>query len=302
MTEMQKSRMTEIFPYLPAYVADELKRLPAAEWENINEIRLRVNAPAVVMTRGNYKIIAKDRKLTINEISETFEKICGYSVYSHQSELARGFVTLPGGHRAGICGEAALDKSGRRTVRYISSVNLRVASEHIGCSREITAALFHDGLCGALIAGPPCSGKTTLLRDMARLLSSEPYGKKVAVVDERGEMAAMYRGEPRNRIGTFCDVLSGYPKGEGIGMAVRTLSPDIIVCDEIGGEGEAQAVSEGVNAGVAILASIHARDGEELKRKRAYQILSATGAFAKIVFLKGGDSRCEVDRVEEVFP
>ena len=121
------------------------------------------------------------------------------------SELARGFVTLPGGHRAGICGEAALDKSGSRTVRYISSVNLRVASEHIGCSREITAALFHDGLCGALIAGPPCSGKTTLLRDMARLLSSEPYGKKVAVVDERGEMAAMYRGEPRNRIGTFSE-------------------------------------------------------------------------------------------------
>lgn len=141
---------------------------------------------------------------------------------------------------------------------------------------------------GLLIGGPPSSGKTTILRDLARQLSSGVRGniRKVAVVDERGEIAGTYMGVPENDLGCCCDVLDGYPKAEGILLAVRTLSPDVVICDEIGSESEVDAVEQGLNTGVTMIASIHAGDAKELIRRKQAQKLLRTGAFETIAMLQ----------------
>lgn len=293
-------KFDNITKYLPNRVAIELLRLSDEIKLSANEIRIRCQKPIVVMMPESYIFPDKDHVLTQNDISEIFQKLCEYSVYSYQTELSQGFITLPGGHRVGICGTASLDKNGNRTVKYISSINIRIASEYIGCARELVNKIFPENICGTLIVGPPCCGKTTILRDIALNFSSESRMKKVVIVDERGEIAAIYRGIPQNTVGLFCDVLNGYPKGEGILIALRTLSPDVIICDEIGSEEDAKALCEGVNAGVAVISSVHACNAEELYTRNSCKRLLETGAFKKIVFLKGGKYRGMVENIIEV--
>ena len=305
MTEFQKQAIREIFPYLPDGIVSEVRDYLTKNSQTedfINEIRMWVGRPAVAMTQNGHFWLSEGHNLRSEELQEIFERVCGYAVYSHRYELSQGYVTLPGGHRVGIGGEAASDRDGYRTIRSVTSLNFRIACSFPGCADSLAAALFTDGLCGALLVGPPCSGKTTLLRDLARRLSSPPYWKKVTVVDERGELAAVFRGEATRLPGMFCDVLTGYPKGEGIVQAVRTLSPEIIICDEIGDPRDAAAVREGVNAGVCLLASIHARQRDELSRRPAFRVLKQTGAFRRIVWLKDGRNRCQWDSITEVSP
>lgn len=296
----KKKSFDIIAKYMPNEALAEFYNLPNTVKLQANEIRLRVGEPAVIMMRDNYHIVGNGRNWSQKDITDVFEKLCDYSVYSHQAELSQGFITIPGGHRAGICGTASIDKSGNRTIKYISSINIRIASEYIGCANELVKNLFSNKIDGALIAGPPCCGKTTVLRDIALSLSSNDWMKKVVIIDERGEIAAMYRGVPQNTVGLSCDVLNGYPKGEGILIALRTLAPNVIICDEIGSEEDASAICEGVNAGVSVIATIHACNIDELYRRNSCKCLLNTGAFKKIAFLKGEGHRCELDNVIEV--
>ena len=285
---------------LPQTIQKEFIRTLAEYGNVLNELRLRVGRPAVAMLSEGFRTICPNTPISAEMINEAFEKICRYSVYSHQNELSRGYITLPGGHRVGVCGEAATDKNGLRTIKYISSVNIRMASQHIGCAEEVFRALYTDRICGTLIAGPPCSGKTTLLRDIALKLSSPPSCKKAVLIDERNELAAMYRGIPQNTLGEFCDVLTAYPKGEGILNAVRTMSPDVIVCDELGDKSDISAVCDVINTGIVMISSVHACNVDELYKRNATKLLLNSGAFEKIVLLKGGDSRCEMESISEV--
>ena len=292
-----KEQAHSIAQYLPDGWIKETEELLRECEGQVNEIRLRVGRPVVAMLATVHRFIRADKPISSDEIKICFEKICGYSVYSHHNELAQGFITLPGGHRVGICGCACLDKSGKRTVKDISSINIRISTEHKGCSDRIFQQVFNKTICGILIAGPPCSGKTTLLKDIALKLSSAPFFRKTVLVDERGELAPMYRGTPCGSIGEFCDVLSCYPKGEGIINAVRTLSPDVIICDEIGDSDDARGVCDVINAGIVMIATAHACNAIELYNRLPVRKLLKTGAFEKIVLLKGGTSRCEIDRI-----
>ena len=285
---------------LPAVIRTKASELIKPNADRLNELRLRVGNPAVVMYSQGYEYIDSHVILSSEDIQEAFERICDYSVYSHQQELSHGFITLPGGHRAGICGTASHDKLGNRTVNFISSINIRVSNEHIGCSAEIFSRLFSKRIAGTLIAGPPCSGKTTLIKDIGLKLSSSPISKKVCIVDERNEIAAMYRGVPQNTIGPFCDVLSFYPKAEGMINAVKTLSPEIIICDEIGGHGEAEAVCEVLNSGIVIISTVHSCNVNELYNNYSVKKLLKSGAFANVVLLRGGSFRCVIDEIIEV--
>ena len=297
---LKKKSFDSLIQYFPDEIAWLLRNLPDNIKSSANEIRIRCGKPLMIMTNQTCFFPDKCKILSQKTITDIFEKLCDYSVYSHQAELSQGFITLPGGHRAGICGTASFDKNGCRTIKYISSVNIRIAAEYIGCADKIMQKIFSDKLCGVLIAGPPCCGKTTILRDIALSLSSEGRMKKVVIVDERGEIAAMYRGEAQNTLGISCDVLNCYPKGEGIMIALRTLAPDVIICDEIGGKEDAAAVCEGINAGVAIISSVHACNAKELYNRKAINSLLETGAFEKIVFLKGGEHRGEISEIVEV--
>ena len=173
------------------------------------------------------------------------------------------------------------------TMREITSINLRVARQVQGCAMTLAEELFSGGLCSCIIAGPPASGKTTLLRDLARILSSgfhETYCKTV-VVDERGELAAVSQGLPGNDLGPCCDVLTGFAKAEGILRAVRTLSPQVIFCDEIGSLEEVQAIEEGLGCGVHVILTLHGGSMEELLRRPQAAALRKTGAFERVALL-----------------
>ncbi len=224
----------------------------------IAEIRLRAGRPAVyVDLRGGMKICSE--RLTVEDIADYFAEICRFSVHSYQEEIAGGYVTLDGGHRVGICGTAVRENGRISFLKDISGLNIRVAHAVNGCSDGI---LDRVGECSMLIAGKPMSGKTTILRDLARRLGEQ---RRVTVIDSRGEIAAAVHGLPSFDVGLNTDVLSGFEKSEGIMMALRSLSPEFIICDEIAHD--EKAVEQALFCGVKIIASVHAGSAEEVDRR-----------------------------------
>jgi stage III sporulation protein AA len=276
--------------------------LPIQVKAHAQEIRLRTGRPIMLSLPDGPVFITLSGQPAFNlrsglliaekaNIDEAFRLICDCSVHSHQREIRNGFVTLRGGHRAGICGTAVTEGDEVSNIRDISSINLRIARDISGAADKTVSALLKEGgVSGALIFGPPGCGKTTVLRDLARQLSSGGRGARmlrVAVIDERGEIAATFQGQPQNDLGPCCDVLDGYPKGEGIMQAVRCLSPDVVICDEIGGEADEKAVEFSLNAGVTIIASAHAGSLSELMARPQTARLIACGAFKMAVHLSG---------------
>ena len=271
-----------------------LFQIPESVKEKAQEIRLRANLPIAVYTGKETYFVKEQGRLTQRfdrtlpivspqEILDSFHHCCSYSVYSHQHEIRQGFVTMAGGHRVGVCGTAVYEESKVSGIRDISSLNIRIAREVSGAADELLREVGED-TSGLLIAGPPSSGKTTILRDLARQLSLR--GKKVVVIDERGELGGAFQGVCQNDLG-LSDVLTGFPKGEGILQAIRCLSPELIICDEAGSRQEAAAIEEGLNAGVGLITTIHAGSLEEIyRRTQGFQLLQS-GAFRRIILLEG---------------
>lgn len=269
----------------------------------VQEIILRTQKPLCVSLSGEQYVVTKrgtlSRDATVsdavvsseNDVVECFNNICNYSVYSHLNEIKEGFITLKGGHRAGISGTAVVSGESIINIRDISTVSIRVAREIKGVGEKFAEMLLNsEG--GILLCGAPVSGKTTLLRDIARLVSVKYY-QRASIIDTRGELAAVSRGVPQNDIG-LCDVLNGYPRYEGITQALRCLSPQYIFCDEIGNVNDAEALIKGINSGVKFVATVHAGDENELKAKPFVRDILSTGAFSRIIFLKGREAPCTV--------
>jgi len=276
------------------------KLLPRDIKNQTQELRLRVNKPVSICCTGGIYFLNYSGRLVCypdddtmiankGDVEECFRNICSYSIYSHQNEIKNGFITLSGGHRVGISGTAVFHNGEITGMRDISSINIRIAREITGSATELFHALNNDISGGLLLAGAPASGKTTILRDIARQLSNGTCGdmKKVAVIDERGELAGTYMGVPQNDLGVCSDVLDGYPKAEGIMQAIRSLSPEFIICDELGGSDEVSAVKQGLNAGVSMISSIHAGSIEELMMRKQAVSLLKTGAFGCVAMLNG---------------
>ena len=226
----------ELVHYFGGEIGKALRNIPNAAFEDIREIRLRTERPAAVTLKNSIRYVTADGNFTYasenvpkvsqDDIRRTFEAVCQYSIHSFQKEIAEGFVTVKGGHRVGICGTFS-----GGTVKNISSLNFRAAKEVIGCSDELFGKIFSGGLCNLLVAGAPGSGKTTILRDISRKLGKN---YRIALIDERGELAAVWNGVPQNDVGVNTDVFDGYDKPTGIMTAVRVMSPQVVICDEIG--------------------------------------------------------------------
>ena len=253
--------------------------------EALTEIRLRSERPIVFYSNTKRLFLGDDGgfitelgKKTVNtsqrEIAECFNNICSHSVYSKQNEIINGFVTIKGGSRAGICGTAITDNGRITNIRDLTSINIRVAREILG-----------DVFGGVLLCGAPCSGKTTALRDLARVLS---YSKKISLIDCRGELAAVYGGVAQNDVG-LCDILDGYSKRDGFDHAVRCMSPDIIICDELGSPDDVNSVLKAAESGVSVIAAAHCRDRRELMLRPELKRLVLSRCFGKIVFLSTGE-------------
>ncbi len=301
--ETKSKRFKSAIMVLPPPLYSALSKTPSVVSENAQEIILRVDRPLCVecgskryyFTVNNCvtDTIFDSNMLIVSqkEIFDTFSNICNFSVYSRQSEINSGYITLKGGHRAGICGTAVLSKGEIINIKDITSINIRVAREIIGCADELVSQL--NPLSGALICGAPCSGKTTLLRDLARSLS---YKYKVSLIDERNELSSNVSGVFQNDIG-LCDVFDSYIKSDAITHAVRSMSPDIIVCDEISTVKDIEAVTYALNCGVSFVATVHADNMENLKKRPLANKLLKSSAFSQLVFL---DTRKNAGKVKSV--
>ncbi len=289
-----------------ARVRRALLNLPESIKENTCEIRLRCGRPImlnglygeVFLTtagRESYIVTPSVMKAAISDIEECFKIICGYSVHTHQNSICNGYVTVAGGHRAGIVGTAVVSGGDITAVRDVSSINIRIAKEFKGIAENLYGRIKENGWKSVIVAGPPSSGKTTVLRDLSRILAGESGGyMKTVVIDEREEIAACCNGVPQNDIGITSDVMSGYAKGEGIMIALRSLSPENIVLDEVGTDEEAEAIEAGLNSGVNFFLSVHASNINELFRRRQIVRLLNSGGFDAVVFL---DSRENPSRI-----
>lgn len=279
-------------------IGNILYHIPPAVKRDVCEIRLRLQRPLCLMTWDRCLFVNTDGTVTDTvtpkafvvkqmDLQESFRILCGFSVYAHQDEIKNGFVTYLCGHRVGICGTAVVENGVVSSIRDITSMNVRIAKESIGIADDLLQMLGDSITKGLLIAGKPGCGKTTMLRDLCRQLSSGALGRpyKVALIDERSEIAGVYGGELQNDVGICCDVLDGYPKKDGILQALRCLSPQMILCDELGTPEEVEALAAGVHTGVSFLTTLHAGSIEELLQRPQGKSLLQTGAFRHIAFL-----------------
>ena len=287
------NELESILRVLPQSLRNPLKA-GINEATALNEIRLRTGMPIYIRYKSREYMLSTQglcdqtgvAKLTFSEsmMKETVEYISSYSLYALEEELSHGFITVMGGHRAGICGRAVITEGRIKSLKNISSINLRVAHEVYGCSNKVLQYLFENGaFVNTLIVSPPGAGKTTLLRDIVRALSEK--GMTVGVADERSEIAAMYQGVMQNKLGTRVDVLDGCPKCKGIEMLVRCMAPDVIAVDEIGMGGDIDALKLASVSGCRVIATAHGAGVEDAKKNASFCELIDKGYFKRVVCL-----------------
>ena len=305
--------LKSIIPSLSDGIAGAITVLPGEILKHLNEIRIRKNRPLILVFGKNCLFITQKGKL-LNHYSELaysvsedefdliFRRLSNYSVHSVIDNLTKGFITAEGGNRVGVTSTAVIKEKEVASVKDINSLNIRIANEVRDCSRQILNMLYVNGFPSIIVASPPAGGKTTFLRDYARLLSSgfNNRYRKVVIVDERNEIA--YKGVDgvNADIGLNTDVLTGFPKSAGIEMAIRTLSPDIIVCDEISSSEEVNAMADGFNSGVKFAVSVHASNRKELAEKAIVRELILRNEFEYIVLLNDYTNDFEIMEVSEI--
>lgn len=256
--------------------------------DKLQEIRFRIGQ-RVELQDGRRRILC-GQKVDRSDLKEMLEYISGYSLYAFEEEISQGFLTIPGGHRVGVAGQVVMEAGKVKNIRNVSFINIRVSREVKGCADKVLRYIREeDHLYHTLIVSPPGCGKTTLLRDIVRLISGQEedtHGKNVTVVDERSEIAGCFRGMPQNDLGCRTDVLDGCPKSEGMMMAVRSLAPEVIVVDEIGGKKDVQALRYAMNCGCTLIATIHGRDYREIQGKPDFREMVREHMFERCIVLE----------------
>lgn len=289
--------MREILQILPSRLTKPIISCKGA----ISDIRLKKGSPLLVTVDGEKEFLSPNGAFTTPEkavfvydddVLEVFSAACRHSVYAYEEEIRNCFITMSGGHRVGIAGTCVLKNGIVASVKEISGLNIRVCREVIGCAEGIVPSILSKGrVKNTMIISPPGYGKTTILRDIARILSLKKIN--VCVIDERAEICAMHNGISAYNLGYCVDVLNCFPKAEGVLRAIRTLAPDVIIMDEIASEKEMESIKSGLNSGVAFIVSAHAESKEDLDKRGIYY-----GFVQKLITLTGVGKPWEVSDLE----
>ena len=291
--------MEEILRLFPKELNEKIRLEVAGRWHNLQEIRCRPNQPIelifdeqVVWVEG---IIPnqKDRLFILNQLSE-------YSLYRMEDELRDGYITIEGGHRVGLAGKVNTSGGLVKAIHHITFLNIRIAKEKIGVALPMMPYIYEKHYLNTLFIGPPQSGKTTLIRDVSRLIATgwrNIPARKVGIIDERSEISAPIKGVPQHNVGLRTDVMDACPKAEGMMMLIRSMSPDVIIVDEIGSTKDVNAIMEAINAGVIVICTIHGQTIAELKRRPSLHAVFQQNIFQRIVVLGKTTQRGHIQQI-----
>lgn len=277
----------EVLNILPAHLKGRVEKL--SDIKGLQEIRLKVNKPLIFQI-GEQEIIS-DYIVTYQDIKLIMQHISNYSVYAYEEEIKQGYITIKGGHRVGLCGSCAIEDNKIKTIKTVASLNIRVGREVRGCSNKILPyILINNEVLNTIIISPPRCGKTTLIRDVARNISEgirehNFSGKKLCIIDERSEISGCYNGVPQMNIGIRTDVFDNCPKAEGIMLAIRSMSPEVIVCDEIGTYRDMESILMALNSGVKLITTIHGFGIEDLYKRAVFKDIMENHVFERAVVL-----------------
>lgn len=300
--EFGTALMKTLYPLLAPTVAAVLRQAPPALLDKAGELRLRAGQPLMAVVGGDDVFLAAGGQpvargevayiVSKGELAQTLQLISRNSLYAFEEELRQGFLTVAGGHRIGLAGQAILAGGELKALKNISAMNVRLAREVFGAADRLIAHVVAGPrrVLNTLLISPPGCGKTTVLRDLARQLSSGIPGMgfagvQVGVVDERSELAACQDGVPTAALGPRADVLDGCPKAVGMLMLIRSMAPRVVVTDELGRAADAAAVREALHAGVSVVTSVHGRSVGDVASRPHVGELVRDKCFERYVIL-----------------
>ncbi|SHE45839.1 stage III sporulation protein AA [Seinonella peptonophila] len=284
-------QLVAIFPEVVRHVILSLEK---GKQQQLEEVRLRQLRPIeLIFTDGVFYIKQDQRILSQSpidamiatpEICQRFLNLVSqHSLYTLEEELQKGYITISGGHRVGITGKAILQDGKVTHLRDITHFNIRVAREVKGAGQHFIPYIYNkDGLQNIMIVAPPQCGKTTCIRDLARIVGNH---HKVAIIDERSEIAGCLHGVPQFDVGLRTDVLDACPKAEGMMMMIRSMSPDLLIVDELGREEDGRAIQEAVYTGVRLIATLHGSRITDVTKRPILRSLIAERIFSYYIFL-----------------
>ena len=289
--------MTDITRLFCLPIAEAIHQVLRSHGDTLQEVRLRAGRPLAVTIAGHNCFVSPKGELLQTAqgalradwdmIVKSLEFISRSSLYAFESEMRNGYITVEGGHRIGMVGRTVCQNGQVVGINPVAGLNVRIAHEIRGCAEKLLPHVTDGGvLLHTLIVSPPGGGKTTLLRDLVRL-ASDKLRLSVGVADERSEIGGCYRGIPQCDLGMQTDVLDGCPKAEGMLMLLRTMNPQVIAVDELGGRAELEAVVSVLHAGVKLLCTAHSDSLAELERRPGFDQLLQAGVFERIVVLDG---------------
>ena len=307
----------EIVNSLSINLREKIKKI-SMDNINIEEIRLRSQKPLILNANSkdyfynlnSNKLDAKmDNPYIVSkeDVEQTFQIICKYSIHSFMDDIKKGFITLRGGHRVGLVGKVIIEDGQVKNIKHISSLNIRVFREIIGCSNKILPHIIKgdNQVNNTLIISPPQCGKTTLIRDIVRNLSNgnkeyEFKGIKVALIDERNEISGSYLGSPQMDVGIRTDIIETCPKNLGIMMLLRSMSPNLIVTDEIGSIDEIKALYTALNGGVSLITTVHGDSIEDIRNWKELSQLIEKDLFKKVIILSAKKGPGTIEKIYDL--
>lgn len=299
--------MEEIIDLLPKTIQLLLETYPSSMLNKVEEIRIRIDRPLEIIIAGEprYPLVNGSRYIVTKQDAMTLlNKLSDFSLYAFEEELKRGYISIRGGHRVGLAGKVTVEQGSVKAIKEIGSYNIRIARQKIGIARSLVPFIYQKKWLNTLILGAPQTGKTTLLRDFARLISTgcktvNAHPKKVGIVDERSEIAGCVSGIPQHDLGDRVDVLDACPKAEGMMMMIRSMSPDVLIVDEIGRKEDSEAIVEAMNAGIQMMMTVHAHSLEDLYHRPMIQPLLEIGLFDRFIELTRRDVPGIVQRIRD---